>query len=47
VISARLATLRELQTFYGVADLYMMAEIIKVDGFNQRIANKWASREDR
>jgi hypothetical protein len=47
VISAKLATLRELQTVYGVADLYMLAEIIQVDGFNQRLANKWAAREDR
>jgi hypothetical protein len=47
VISAKLATLNELQTVYGVADLYRLAEIIQVDGFNQRLANKWASREDK
>jgi hypothetical protein len=46
VISARQATLRELSTVYGVADLYRLVEIIRVDTFNQRLANKWASREE-
>jgi hypothetical protein len=47
VISARHATLRELSTWYGVADLYRLVEIIRVDVFNQKLASKWASREDR
>jgi hypothetical protein len=45
VISAQHATLHELDTVYGVADLYRLAEVIRVDNFNQRLANKWASRE--
>jgi hypothetical protein len=41
VISARLATLYELDTVYGVADLYRLAEVIKVDAFNERIGHRW------
>jgi len=40
VISARLATLHDLDTVYGVADLYDMLEILAVDAYNQGIANK-------
>ena len=46
VISAGKATLHELQTVYGVADLYMIAEILKVDSFNQRLANRWAKEQE-
>jgi hypothetical protein len=37
VISHRLATLHELQTFYGAEDLYGMLEIIAVDTHNQHV----------
>jgi hypothetical protein len=47
VISAKIATLHELDTVYGIADLYRLAEVIRVDTFNQQLAHKWASREDR
>ena len=47
VISSRLATLHQLDTVYGVTDLYRLAEIVKVDAFNEYVAHKWASREDR
>jgi hypothetical protein len=40
VVSARLATLHELQTVYGVKDLYDLLEIIAVDNYNQMIARE-------
>lgn len=39
VISSRLATLTELQTVYGVHDLYDMLEIISVDRYNHKLLN--------
>ena len=39
VVSAKLATLHELDTVYGPSDLYDMIEIVAVDSANQRIAN--------
>jgi hypothetical protein len=41
VVSARIATLHELQTVYGIADLYLLAEVLKVDAFNERVARRW------
>ena len=40
VISSRLATPYELDTVYGLVDLYDMLEILAVDNHNQGIANK-------
>mgnify|MGYP001104607550 CR=1 FL=1 len=40
VISAGKATLHELETVYGIEDVYDMLEIIMVDAHNQRILNK-------
>ena len=40
VVSRRLATLHELQTVYGLADLHDMLEIILVDSHNERIATE-------
>jgi len=37
LVSARLATLTELQTVYGVEDAYNMLEVLKVDMHNERI----------
>jgi len=35
-----LATLHELQTVYGVKDLYDMLEVALVDAYNNMIANR-------
>ena len=40
VISSRLATLRELDTVYGLEDLYTLLEILAVDAHNQQVASK-------
>jgi hypothetical protein len=45
VISAEMATLHELDTVYGVEDLYDMLEIITVDGENRRRMNKAQERK--
>lgn len=37
VVSSELATLHELQSVYGVLDLYNFVELISVDGHNRRI----------
>lgn len=37
MVSAGKATLHELQTVYGVVDLYDMIEIIQVDAHNARL----------
>ena len=47
MISARLATLHELDTVYGGTDLYKLVEVVRIDAFNQKISNKWATREGR
>ena len=36
VVSSKHATLHELQTVYGVQDLYNLAELIAVDAYNSR-----------
>ncbi len=40
VISSRMASLAELQTVYGVTDLYRMLEVLTVDAHNRRILSK-------
>lgn len=37
MVSARLATLHELDTIYGVEDLYDLLEILAVDNHNRRL----------
>jgi hypothetical protein len=37
LISARLATLHELQTVYGLQDAHDMLEVISVDNHNHRV----------
>lgn len=37
-MSAKIATLHELQTVYGVSDAYRMLEVLNVDLHNQRVA---------
>lgn len=39
VVSSRLATLTELQTVYGVRDLYDMLEVVNVDRYNTAVMN--------
>lgn len=41
MISARLATLHELDTVYGLEDLYTLGEILIVDGLNREIRQEW------
>lgn len=40
LISAKLATLQELQTFYGLEDAYNLLEILLVDRHNEGIINR-------
>lgn len=40
VISQRLATKHELETVYGVQDLYDLLEIIAVDAHNRRVLSE-------
>ncbi|MES3389891.1 transcription elongation factor GreA [Enterobacter hormaechei] len=40
VISAGKATLHELDTVYGLEDLWMLIEIIQVDRHNEAVLNK-------
>ncbi len=37
VISGGKATMYELQSVYGVADLFNLCEVIAVDAFNRRV----------
>lgn len=37
LVSARQATLHELQTVYGVEDAYNMLEVVNVDHHNERV----------
>lgn len=37
VISRRMATLHELDTVYGLQDVYDLLEIVAVDDFNQSL----------
>lgn len=40
VINARLASKLELETVYGLEDLYDLLEVLAVDAHNQRAAMK-------
>lgn len=40
VVSSRLATLHELDTVYGVKDLYDLWEITLIDNFNHVLAQQ-------
>lgn len=40
VISAGKATLYELQSVYGVGDLFNLCEVIAIDSYNRREMNK-------
>lgn len=47
VIAAGKATLHELDTVYGVEDLYDLLEIIAVEGHNRRVFDKWLRRKQK
>nr|WP_277607401.1 transcription elongation factor GreA [Klebsiella pneumoniae] len=40
VISSGLATLHELDTVYGIEDLWFLLEVLQVDRHNEAIINK-------
>jgi hypothetical protein len=40
VITNGLATLHELQTVYGVADLYRLIEVIEINRYNEWLADR-------
>lgn len=40
VVSSKLATLYELDSVYGVEDLWRLLEIITVDNYNRMVVNK-------
>jgi hypothetical protein len=40
VIASGKATLHELQTVYGLQDLYTMLEVIVIDAYNVKLASK-------
>jgi hypothetical protein len=40
ILSRRMATLNELDTVYGVRDVYDMLEIITVDDYNKTLMNR-------
>ena len=40
VLSAKMATLHEMQTVYSIGDVYDMLEVINIDAHNQALANK-------
>jgi hypothetical protein len=39
LISNKMATLKELQTFYGAEDAYNMLELLAVENHNKKIIN--------
>jgi hypothetical protein len=41
-----MATLHELDTVYGVEDLYDMLEVLEVDAHNKRIAQAALNKRD-
>lgn len=40
IISARLASMVELDTVLGCEDLYNLLEIMAIDAYNQKLANE-------
>lgn len=47
VISAGMATLRELDEYYGTQDMYDLLEIIAVDAHNRRVFQERAVAKAR
>jgi hypothetical protein len=46
-ISSRMATLRELEEFYSVEDVYNMIEIASIDIFNRNVVDEYVRRKER
>ena len=46
LISAGMATLHELDTVYGIEDVYMMLEVLSVDNHNRRMIARARDRRD-
>lgn len=40
LLSKRIATLHELDTVYGVRDVYDMLEVITIDDYNRNLVNR-------
>ncbi len=40
LLSKRMATLHELDTVYGVQDVYDMLEVVTIDDYNNALANR-------
>ena len=40
VISKNMATLRELEEYYGLEDVYTLAEIVRVNSYNEWVSYK-------
>lgn len=47
LVSARLATLIELQTVYGVQDAYNLLEVHNIDAYNEGKAREAATKSTR
>jgi hypothetical protein len=45
LLSRGKATLHELDTVYGVEDMYDMLEVVTIDAYNERIANQHLNRQ--
>lgn len=46
MIAGGRATLIELQTVYGLEDVYDLLEIARVEGYNERLAQEAAAARD-
>ena len=40
LLSKRMATLHELDTVYGVRDVYDMLEVVTIDDYNKALVNQ-------
>jgi len=40
VISKNLATLKELEEYYSLEDAYMLADIVKINNYNEWVMTK-------
>jgi hypothetical protein len=47
VVSARMATLVECDTVYSAEDIYLILEVMQIDGHNRRMARKAAEDAER
>lgn len=45
-VSLKMATLHELDTVYGVKDLYDLLEVAAIDGYNRRMIQKHIAKQE-